>query len=561
MVQLRDRLTGGRRSRELSRVPDRVAALSRFVELTGPHLPPSTVEPARRLVDRAGRRLALAGRHTVVALAGPTGSGKSSLFNALAGTPLSPAGLRRPTTGMAHAVVFAGPESAGDNLEEARELLDWLRIDVRFSQASGPELDGLVLLDLPDIDSVERAHGVEADRLLELVDLVVWVLDPQKYADLTVHRRYRETFRHHGDITVVALNQADRLAPEDRRRCLDDLTRILREDGLPAVPVIATSTVDDTGEDAPAAGPGIDALRDILERTVAAREATLRRLAADLDATVEPLEPLMAPEPAPLDRAGGPVTEALAVAAGVPTVTRAARQSYVYRAARWTGWPVTRWLRRFRGDPLRRLRLTGPASTGDAGAVVGVSAIPPPSPAAQARVALATRALGDEAGRGLHPPWPDIFHDAARSRGADVTDALEVAVARTDLRARHTPAWWRLVDAVHLLFLAAALAGLVWLAVRWVLFALALPAPDPPEVGRLPLPTLLLGGGLLAGFILGTLARVAVGIAARRHARRIEKSLTRSVATVADDLILAPVTRLQDDYLAARASLAEAARR
>jgi hypothetical protein len=139
----------------------------------------------------------------------------------------------------------------------------------------------------------------------------------------------------------------------------------------------------------------------------------------------------------------------------------------------------------------------------------------------------------------------------ARARADDVTDALDVAVARTDL--------WRLIGTVQLLLLGAALAGLVWLAVRWVLFALALPSPPAPAVGRLPLPTLLLLGGLLAGFVLGALSRVAVGIAARRHARRTERALTRSVARVADDLVLGPVARLRDDYLAARANLAEAA--
>src|SRR5262245_45930135 len=106
MVWLRERVSSrglrGRRGRSLGRVPERVAALSRFVAVAGPHLPPSTVEPAAAVVERAGGRLALSGAHTVVALAGTTGSGKSSLFNALAGTPLSPAGLRRPTTGVAH---------------------------------------------------------------------------------------------------------------------------------------------------------------------------------------------------------------------------------------------------------------------------------------------------------------------------------------------------------------------------------------------------------------------------------------------------------------------------
>ena len=95
-----------------------------------------------------------------------------------------------------------------------------------------------MLLDLPDFDSVERAHRIEADRLLDLVDLMVWVLDPQKYADKVVHRQYLAQYAHHRDITVVALNQADRLTrgPVDAG-CLDDLRRILAEDGLAGVPV------------------------------------------------------------------------------------------------------------------------------------------------------------------------------------------------------------------------------------------------------------------------------------------------------------------------------------
>ena len=37
-----------------------------------------------------------------MALAGATGSGKSSLFNALLGEEVSAPGVRRPTTGTAH---------------------------------------------------------------------------------------------------------------------------------------------------------------------------------------------------------------------------------------------------------------------------------------------------------------------------------------------------------------------------------------------------------------------------------------------------------------------------
>ncbi len=44
------------------------------------------------MLKRAGERLRLSSNHTVVALAGGTGSGKSTLFNALSGATFSPPG-------------------------------------------------------------------------------------------------------------------------------------------------------------------------------------------------------------------------------------------------------------------------------------------------------------------------------------------------------------------------------------------------------------------------------------------------------------------------------------
>jgi hypothetical protein len=151
--------------------------------------------------------------------------------------------------------------------------------------------------------------------------------------------------------------------------------------------------------------------------------------------------------------------------------------------------------------------------------------------------------------------------DAARSRADDLGDALDGAVARTDLRQGYTPTWWRAIGALQLLLFGAAVAGLLWLVVRWVLFALALPSFEAPAVGRLPWPTVLFVGGLLAGVVLAVVARVAVTAAARRHAARINRRLVHSVATVADDLVYTPVLRVRDDYVAAQAALDEAARR
>ena len=103
--RVRQALTGDDRV-DAEQLVARLEALQRFLRVTDPYLPDHDLVAAHTLVERAGSRLALSQDHTVVALAGSTGSGKSSLFNALARLKLSPVGVRRPTTGVAHATVW-----------------------------------------------------------------------------------------------------------------------------------------------------------------------------------------------------------------------------------------------------------------------------------------------------------------------------------------------------------------------------------------------------------------------------------------------------------------------
>jgi hypothetical protein len=528
-------------SRQLETLGDRVDALRRFVDAAGAHVTDGRLDRARAVVARAGERLGLSRAHTVVVLAGATGSGKSSVFNALAGQDLSPVGLRRPTTGEAYGAVW-GPD-------RAHELLDWLGVHHRYGIPDEAGLRGLVLVDLPDFDSVESSHRVEADRLLELADLMVWVVDPQKYADKVLHRRYLATYGHHRDITVVALNQSDRLTEEERKACLTDLAGLLEADGLGGVPTLATSTVGP---------PGLDPLRARLAAAVQARLAVLQRLSADTTAVVSDLEPRVAPPPPDVrDRASADeLTGALAVAAGVPLVAHATERAYVHRAVARTGWPVTRWVRRFRADPLGRLRLGG--ARGGPGEPVGATSIGPSAPAAGAALSLALRRLGDRAGGGLPDPWPAAVLAAARSRADDLPDALDVAVAGTDLGMARTPLWWRLVGLLQWLFVVAAAVGLAWLVLRWVLFALALPEPPAPDVGRVPLFTVLFAGGLLAGLLLAALTRPVVAVVARRRRRRVTTALTRAVRGIGERLVLEPTNGVVEQYAQARRSLTAA---
>ena len=99
----------------------------------------------------------------------------------------------------------------------------------------------MVLLDLPDHDSVNAANRQVVDRVVPLADLLVWVVDPQKYADHALHSAYLSVASEHEQPSLVVLNHIDRLSTEDAWEVAKDLQRLLAEDGLGEVPVIPVS--------------------------------------------------------------------------------------------------------------------------------------------------------------------------------------------------------------------------------------------------------------------------------------------------------------------------------
>lgn len=538
------------------RLPDRLAGLDEVLDLAPNRLGPGLVDAVRAVRTQAGERLALSSAHTVVALAGATGSGKSSLFNALAGAELAAVGVRRPTTARTQSCAW-GPDSPDD-------LLAWLGVGRRSragestgqrtsTGGGGPDsdagLDGLVLLDLPDHDSTATEHRLEVDRLVARVDLLVWVVDPQKYADAALHERYLRPLADHAAVMLVVLNQADLLSAADLARCRADLGRLLAADGLGGVEVLVTSTVT---------GTGVPDLRARLAAAVARRLAAVQRLSADLDGLARRLDHAVpagsgrSPEAA-AERAE--TTAALAQVAGVDAVVAAVAGVHRGRGITATGWPPTRWLRRLRPDPLRRLHLdraVGPDST--PGVPTARTSLPPPSAVSRSRLDVALRRLADGASEGLPDAQVRRVREVLRERTDPLADALDVAVARTDLGLAREPRWWRAADLVQWLAVLVALVGAAWLAVDVVLGWLQLPALPAPDVGRVPLPTLLLAGGALLGLLLAGLFRVLVGAGARRRARRARQRLHAAVAAVADERLLRPL----DTELAAWRRLREA---
>src|SRR4051812_6953648 len=332
----------------------RVQGLDDAVHAARGRLDDELLDRAEDVVTRASARLRLSADHTVVALGGATGSGKSSTFNALVGLDLASVGVRRPTTSWATACTW-GVNGAG-------ELLEWLGIPPRHQVVRDSMLDtgreakdlqGLVLLDLPDHDSTEVAHHLEVDRLVKLADLLVWVLDPQKYADAALHDRFLKPLAAHKDVMLIVLNHIDEVAPERRPGMLADLRRLLDDDGLEGITLLATSARD---------GTGIDELRRTITSRVADKAATRHRLSTNLTEIAASITAVSGdtPPPAFSVRDHAEIRAAIADAAGVPVVVEAVEKATLIRARRATGWPLTSWMWRFRSDPLKKLQLDLP---------------------------------------------------------------------------------------------------------------------------------------------------------------------------------------------------------
>jgi GTP-binding protein EngB required for normal cell division len=509
-------------------LPERLAALREAMAAAQGRVDADVEDRVEGILARVDRRLAFSGDVTVVALAGATGSGKSSLFNSLSGTSLAEPGVRRPTTAAAMAAVFG---------EDQSELLDWLEVRRRHLVTDVGDLSGLILLDLPDHDSTQQSHREVVDRLVELVDEFVWVVDPQKYADAALHDRYLRPLAAHADVMVVALNQVDRVAPREREGMLRDLRRLLDSEGLGQARVVAVSAV--TGE-------GLPELRAQLVELIRGKRAAAMRLAGDMAGAAELLAPQLGQggvDGVPKKRAVQ-LNRTLAVAAGVPVVVEAVKASWRHRGGIATGWPVVAWLARFRPDPLRALHLD--LGRGRTKAVepsrVNRTSLPVAQGVAKARVDSAVRALATETSEGLPRGWQDAVLAAARSQDGLLPDHLDKAIATTDLGTDRGTAWWSVVRVLQWLVLGATVVGALWLLVNFLLVAyLALPALPVPKVGNLGLPTVLAVGGVAAGILVALLSRVGVEVGARAHAVRAERELTRAIAEVTATHVVGPV--------------------
>ncbi|MFC5151027.1 GTPase [Streptomyces amakusaensis] len=497
----------------------RLDALRELVGLSSTRVESETLAEAGRVLDEASARQRLSARHTVVAIAGATGSGKSTLFNALAQVPLSETGLRRPTTSAPIACSWS---------EGSAGLLDRLAIPPRLRRrplaGGADELSGLVLVDLPDHDSAMVRHREQVDRVLALVDAVIWVVDPEKYADAALHERYLRPLAGHAEITFVVLNQVDRLPGEAADQVLDDLRRLLDEDGMalgehgePGATVLALSALS---------GDGVDELRDVLGTFVQERTAPARRLAADVDAAAAGLRAAYVAEGLTgLDeRAREDFADRLAEAVGAKAAGEAAEREWRRHAIRACGTP---WLRLWRW--YERKRLPGNGS--------GVSPATAPVEeelTARQRVEQAVRTVADAAAAGLPAPWAQAVREAA-VRGADgLPEALDDLAAREAAATGKRPlrpAWWPAAVLAQMSMTLLQVYGGLWLVGQ---------IADLLEPG-LVVPALLMAAGIVGGPLVEWACTAAVRGPARRYGQDARRRLREAAAGCGRARVLDPI--------------------
>jgi len=286
---------------------------------------------------------------------------------------------------------------------------------------------------------------------------------------------------------------------------------------------------------------------------VAERRAIVTRIDADLDWLASDLTSSLAglADRTVSDQSRRALIAAAADAAGGTQIEAAVAGSHRHRGALAVGWPLLRWIRNAKPDPLSRLGLGGLRSTsrrtadpslggGSTGPVAVRRTAIAADPIGQARLDEAVRHLAHEAGHGLPETARREVEAVVNGTRDGLPDALDEAAGRTDLRL-DPPGWWRLLGGLQWLGSAALVVGLLWLLVLWVLAWFAFPQPPTPRWRDVPLPSLLTVGGAVLGLLVATIGRRLTAVGARRRGRQARAALTEQVAEVIDRDVVAPV--------------------
>lgn len=202
-------------------------------------------------------------RPLTAAFFGGTGVGKSSLLNQLAGQEIARTGIERPTSREVSIYLH-------ESVEFTQLPNDLPLAQVRMARHANSTSRQVLWIDMPDIDSVDSANRDTVIHWLPHIDVVIYVVSPERYRDDKGWRLLKEYGGDHAWIFVI--NQWDR--GEDVQ--FEDFRRLLVEAGFPEP--ILLKTIANTSSDRSALASELPELERVLN------EISTQHLMAQLEA-------------------------------------------------------------------------------------------------------------------------------------------------------------------------------------------------------------------------------------------------------------------------------------
>jgi hypothetical protein len=492
-------------------------------------------EGVQESLQDAERRLGFPSDSYVLALVGGTGVGKSSLLNALAGSRVSPASVRRPTTSEPVAWI---PASDRDALAP---LLGWLEIS-EVREHGTDDLRSVAILDLPDMDSVAADHRARVEALLPRVDAVAWVTDLEKYHDAVLHDAFLRTWVPRLDRQAVIVNKSDRLMSDDRPRIRRDLERDLGQrltvSDQGRVPVLMTTA---------APSPDLDEFRSWLADGAAAKAVVRARVASTAVDGARALSREAGLEPG---RTSSPFLPDSARSAAIDEATRAVLRAIDLAGLERQAVAATRARARARGTgPIGKLTsLIYRASGRDTkvadptGHLLRWRDRAPLSPAVESLRSALGGALSTAA-PAVRPALAATAEPAPLRQGLE--RAVDRAIAGLERLEAPTSRWWSVLGALQTLATIAIAVSAAWVVV-WILARPIVDTVEFPVIGSVPMPFAALLVSLLVGYLLARLLGLHAGWVGRRWAGRVRSRVADAVRAEVTQRGLAPIDRLEE---------------
>lgn len=479
-------------------------------------------EDLRRLENQLERRDALDPRVTVIAVAGPSGTGKSTVVNTLARrNSLVPTGMHRPTT--TELVAYVDAEVTAALFLELSGILRSVSVEFCTTR-SNPLRDSLgmvgeghqvrsaltqcghpIVVEVPDTLLVPELTSA-ASQVLETADLILWTTDSQKYADAAFHSRISAFPRHPNSYFV--LTHTEGLTESQLQTLNQELAAIAERIGV-SPEILQISLYDESS---------LARFRETVAELSHAPEARWRGQQAaihhaatklgqdlELDVTGEfSTQPVQAPSVAsPPSPAETKLVDQVTQVSGLSAVQANFSKQYLRAGGFWTLWPVLNWLAGIK--PLAHVNQDNSATPGEpeADKPVGPSADPSPEQTADesttpavadstpdlpsvapqadslnrffprvnvAGITSAARTYAATASAHRPSKWVDFAQLKAVELSGNLVSALNLALESWKFPARPARTWWRIWRLGHWFWLAALVVGLLWSLVAGVAF-------------------------------------------------------------------------------------------